>query len=72
MPDFFGSGLDRRSRGCYTSPMATTTSAKDRRTAERAARAAADPWFGKRRKTGMEGDRRKEASRKACRGRVVA
>lgn len=38
-----------------------------RRRAERKERKENDPWFGRRRKTQMEGDRKKEASKSACR-----
>ena len=55
----------------------TTTSAsvadriKMERRAERAARAAHDPYFGKRRKAGeMDGPTKAKASRDACRGKV--
>lgn len=34
---------------------------------DRADRKANDPWFGKRRKTGMEGNRRAIAAKQACR-----
>lgn len=40
---------------------------KQLRRAERLERKELDPYFGKRRKTSMEGDRRKAASKKACR-----
>lgn len=37
------------------------------RAAERAKRKEQDPWFGKRRKTGMEGNRKAQARKDACR-----
>lgn len=40
---------------------------KQLRAAERSQRKELDPWFGKRRRTSMEGDRRKKANKKACR-----
>jgi hypothetical protein len=40
---------------------------KMRRRVERKERKAADPWFGKRRPTEMEGNRKAEASKQACR-----
>lgn len=40
---------------------------KTRRRVERAERKATDPYFGKRRKTSMEGNRKAQASKAACR-----
>jgi hypothetical protein len=40
---------------------------KTRRKVERAERKARDPWFGRRRKTNMEGNKRAKASKDACR-----
>lgn len=40
---------------------------KMRRAAERTERKALDPYFGKRRKTNMEGNRRAQARKAACR-----
>lgn len=53
---------------------AVTEQVKMARRAERKARAAADPWFGKRRRAGEMGRTKTKAerSRRACRGRVVA
>lgn len=40
---------------------------KTRRRVERNERKKHDPWFGKRRKTSMEGNRKAQANKKACR-----
>jgi hypothetical protein len=40
---------------------------KERRRAEREERKKHSPWFGKRRKTSMEGNRKAIESKRACR-----
>jgi hypothetical protein len=40
---------------------------KTRRKVERAERKARDPWFGRRRKTAMEGNRKAATDKAACR-----
>lgn len=55
---------------CYNKTM-STTDIKTIRRAERAARAAADPWFGRRRSAGEMGRTKTKAerSRRQARGR---
>lgn len=64
--------LDASGRCCILGHMSTTIDFQLRRAAERAVRKAEDPWFGKRRKTKMEGNRKAARNKAACRGKAQA